>query len=191
MKNDGSTNKGRFGRSVRSITQEEYEQIVALGFIDRKPLLKPDIDAQTEDSVILEDRPIVEQLRRAVFRDYKFCKHVQEAYSSRCAMTGLSMIDRRGYREIEAAHIRPAGEGHNGPDSVRNGLALSRTIHWLFDHGFLAVEDDGTILTPRPGIPTKVAGLLNPDRKLLSPGHELQRPHPSFLRYHREELFKA
>jgi putative restriction endonuclease len=189
QKEDGSTNKGKFGRSARSITQQEYEQIVALGFKDGKPLLKPDVSAPPEEPVVLVDRPIVEQLKRAVFRDYKFCQHVQEAYSSRCAMTGLSMIDRRGYLEVEAAHIRPAGGGHNGPDSVRNGLALTRTIHWLFDHGFLFVEDDNTI-TQRPGIPEKVTALLNPDRKLLIPEDISQRPHPLFLRYHREELFR-
>lgn len=187
-KEDGSANKGRFGRSVRAISSGEYEQILALGFKDGKPLLRPEVALSIEDPV-LADRPIVEKVRRAVFRDYKFCQHVQEAYSSRCAMTGLSMIDRRGFIEVEAAHIRPAGGGHNGPDSVRNGLALTRTIHWLFDHGFLFVEDDNTI-TQRSGIPEKVTALLNPDRKLLIPEDMSQRPHPSFLRYHREVLFK-
>ena len=32
-------------------------------------------------------------------------------------------------------------EDHHGPDSIRNGLALSRTFHWLFDRGIISIAD--------------------------------------------------
>ncbi|MGH6673150.1 MAG: HNH endonuclease [Xanthobacteraceae bacterium] len=44
-------------------------------------------------------------------------------------MTGLQIINGGGRAEVQAAHIRPVAAG--GFDSVRNGLALSGTIHWI------------------------------------------------------------
>ncbi len=38
-KADGTSNKGRFGWSVRTITRDEYEQILATGFTSNQPLL--------------------------------------------------------------------------------------------------------------------------------------------------------
>ena len=40
-----------------------------------------------------------------------------------------------GRAEAQAAHIQPVAE--NGPDSLRNGVALSSTFHWMFDRGLI------------------------------------------------------
>ena len=45
-----------------------------------------------------------------------------------------------GRAEVQAAHIRPVAD--NGPDSLRNGVALSSTFHWMFDRGLISVGDD-------------------------------------------------
>ena len=45
------------------------------------------------------------------------------------------------------------GNNHNGPGSVRNGIFLSRTVHWMFDRGVLSVNDDFTLLTAEKMIP--------------------------------------
>ena len=37
----------------------------------------------------------------------------------------------------------------------------------------------------------QVMGLLNPDRQLLTPSRPEQAPHPIFLRWHRENVFKG
>lgn len=43
-----------------------------------------------------------------------------------------SIVERLGGRpEIQAAHLRPVTSV--GPDSVRNALALSCTVHGMFD----------------------------------------------------------
>jgi len=65
------------------------------------------------------------------FRDAAFAVSVKAAYFNTCAMTGLQIINGGGRAEVQAAHIRPVAAG--GSDSVRNGLALSGTIHWMFD----------------------------------------------------------
>jgi len=69
------------------------------------------------------DRPIVERLVARPFREAAFAGAVKSAYADTCAMTGLKIINGGGRAEVQAAHIRPVAD--RGPDSVRNGLALS------------------------------------------------------------------
>ncbi|MBX9460355.1 MAG: HNH endonuclease [Brevundimonas sp.] len=64
-------------------------------------------------------------------RDTSFRRQVCRAYDDTCAITGLRIINGGGRSEVQAAHIWPVE--HGGPDTVRNGLALSGTVHWLFD----------------------------------------------------------
>ncbi|MBN9027600.1 MAG: HNH endonuclease, partial [Rhizobiales bacterium] len=95
-------------------------------------------------------------------RDWAFPVVVMAAYDNRCAMTGSRVMDRYGRWEAEAAHIRPVARG--GPDLVCNGIAFSRSVHWMFDAGLLSIADDYTIL---------VASRLRPeDRRGWPPLHE-------------------
>ena len=94
-----------------------------------------------------------------------------------------------GRPEVQAAHIQAVED--LGPDSVRNGLALSGTVHWLFDRGLLAVADDMRILTAKGHIPDEVARLINASGHLNLPPDPLQHPHPKFLSFHRENRFKG
>jgi putative restriction endonuclease len=107
-------------------------------------------------------------------------------------MTGLKLINGGGRCEIEAAHIMPVAD--NGPDSPRNGLALSRTVHWMFDRGILSVSDSGQILMAPSLVPEPIKRMLNPDGQIKLPQSSAWAPHPEFLRYHREQhrekLFK-
>lgn len=77
------------------------------------------------------------------FRDQAFARQVRLAYDSRCAVTGLRLINGGGRAEVQAAHIRLVPSA--GPDSVRNGLALSGTAHWMFDRGLLAIDGNYAI----------------------------------------------
>jgi putative restriction endonuclease len=104
-------------------------------------------------------------------------------------MTGLQLVNGGGRCEIEAAHIRPVE--NDGPDSPRNGLALSRTVHWLFDRGFLSLEDNGTILQATKLVPEPVKRMLNPEGKIRFPNDRNSIPHSVFLRWHREHKFKG
>jgi putative restriction endonuclease len=60
---------------------------------------------------------------------------VTDVYRRRCAITG-----ERTLPALEAAHIRPYGEG--GEHEARNGLLLRRDIHSLFDAGYVTVSPD-------------------------------------------------
>ena len=81
------------------------------------------------------------------------------------ALTGLCLINRHGRPEVQAAHIKPVTD--NGPDSIRNGLALSGTLHWLFDRGLVSIDDDHKILMAKNGLPDQIRKLLNGDGKIM------------------------
>jgi putative restriction endonuclease len=123
------------------------------------------------------------------FRDAAFSSAVRSAYDDTCAVTGLKIINGGGRPEVQAAHIRPVVEA--GPDSIRNGLALCSTIHWMFDRGLLSLADDLTILVAEGRVPDTVNKLINPGRKLRDPLRPEFRPHPQFLRFHRGTIFKG
>ena len=91
---------------------------------------------------------------------------------------------------MEAAHIRPVGAQHDGPDSPRNGIALSRTMHWLFDNRLVTITDDYQLLLANSHVPERARRLFAKDLKLsVVPSDPRLRPHPQFLRYHRDHLF--
>jgi putative restriction endonuclease len=191
MKADGSTNKGAFGRAVRLISESEYQLILQLGFANPTVRQPEDDDARVAEEPTEYQRPIVEQLISRPFRDVAFTKNIRAIYDFTCAMTGLKLINGGGRPEVEAAHIRPVGNDHNGPDSVRNGVALSRSIHWMFDRGLLSLTDDYEILMVKKLVPDPLKRLLTLDGKIFLPADPRLRPHPQFLHYHREHIFKG
>ena len=78
-----------------------------------------------------------------------------------------------------------------GPDSIRNGLALSGTAHWMFDRGLIGLSDDLDVVISRQvnDLPS-VEAIINRTGKALAPARKSERPHPKFLRWHRENCFK-
>jgi len=192
-KDDGSTNKGAFGRAVRQLSDAEYDLILRSGFTRTLgETAAPSVPAPagfSEPEPATFDRPLVERLVVRPFREAAFAGAVKTAYADTCAMTGLKLVNGGGRTEVQAAHIRPVAD--RGPDSVRNGIALSGTMHWMFDRGLVSIADDYSLLFAGGGVPEAIARLLDPDRRLRLPRGADMRPHPQFLRYHRETVFKG
>ena len=192
VRDDGKTNKGAFGRAVRLISDREYDLILRAGYArilgEANSEDRPDAGAFAEEVAAFE-RPLVERVVSRPFRDAAFVVVVKEAYGDTCAVTGLKIINGGGRAEVQAAHIRPVA--HQGPDAVRNGIALSGTAHWLFDRGLISIDDDFTILIAEDRVPAPVMRFLREDRRALVPDRPDQRPHRHFLRYHREHIFKG
>jgi putative restriction endonuclease len=193
-RSNGGTSKGAFGRAVRTITDLEYDIILKSGFV--RTLVESGLkSAESSSSLGFDEdakpfeRPIVEMVVARPFRDAAFAVAVKTTYSNTCAMSGLQIVNGGGRAEVQAAHIRPVAAG--GSDSVRNGLALSGTIHWMFDRGLVSVDDDFTILAASGNLPPAITGLLRADRKLVIPNRPEISPHPTHLRYHRENIFKG
>jgi putative restriction endonuclease len=188
---DGVTSRGAFGRAVRPITDAEFDVLLKVGFgtlLAPAPVAGPDFPGFAEEPATF-DRPLVERVSSRPFRDAAFSGAVKSAYENTCAFTGLKILNGGGRSEVQAAHIRPVAA--SGPDSVRNGLALSSTVHWMFDRGLLSLDDDYRILMAKDRVPRPVHRLVNPDGRLKLPAKPEFRPHPQFLRFHRETVFKG
>ena len=208
-KSDGTTNRGAFGRAVRNLNDSDFDLIWQAGFghvIGFEEHVEPEHDAPEEpmqasrgtrqkrseyllDVPMEQDRPVIKQLVSRPFRDRAFSAAVKEAYRDTCAVTGLKIINGGGRSEVQAAHIQPVQ--HRGPDSVRNGIALSGTIHWMFDRGLISLDEDYNVLLAKNHIPDTVERLLGDNRKLLLPERPDMYPHNNFLDYHRREIFKG
>jgi len=190
---DGGTSKGAMGVSIRRIPDNEFELILKAGLIPAFKAIEqtdpPHVSYGVAEEQIEFERPVIEQISQRWFRDRAFSAQVRSAYDSRCAVTGLKIINGGGRAEMEAAHIKPVA--HKGPDSVRNGLALSRTVHWMFDRGLISVDDDFKLLTAKPLLPEGVDRLFNPSGEIWVPPDARARPHPAFLKWHRENRFKG
>lgn len=188
---DESLNTGLSRTAVRMLPSNEFELICRLGLapaLEETNALEANMEAVAEtQSEYAGPRPNVFSSRP--LRDAAFARIVRKAYNRTCAMTGLQLVNGGGRCEIEAAHIRPVE--NDGPDSPRNGLALSRTVHWLFDRGFLSLEDNGTILQAPKLVPDPVKRLLNPEGVIHLPKDRNSAPHSIFLRWHRENKYKG
>jgi putative restriction endonuclease len=209
QKEDGSTNKGAFGRAVRNIPDSEFDLIWASGFshvIGKTPRTRNDLEIPEDPQPALtglseqgsdfdhappdeRDRRIIAQLVNRPFRDRAFAAAVKTAYRDTCAMSGLKFINGGGRSEVQAAHIKPVEK--SGPDSVRNGIALSGTMHWLFDRGLVSIDDDFRLLVARDRAPDSIGRLLEGRTHLWTPTDQTLRPHSKFLRYHRDSIFKG
>jgi len=189
---------GRAQSAVRPISSADFNQITELGLAEDTALL-PRVDApsafpgmQEEPSVFQheQERSRVAYLTSRIVRDRIFRRIVLRAYDARCAITSLKLINGSGRAEVEAAHIRPVEA--NGPDIVSNGLALSGTAHWMFDRGLISITDDHEIMISRHVNDTAgVRAMINKTGRILTPGRAVDQPHPHFLRWHRENCFKA
>jgi putative restriction endonuclease len=124
-------------------------------------------------------------------RDVKFRLVVVAAYSFTCALTRhrLTTISRGSL--VDAAHIHQFADSRN--DDPRNGIALSKNAHWMFDQGLWTITDECTVKVAH----THFAEDL-PDGKPLSkfegqrlalPEDVTLRPDPVYLAWHRKRRF--
>lgn len=187
---------GRAQAAVRTIPDADFNRIIAMGLDTQEPLLPRVDDASTLSAVQEEQAGFVYEEDKAkvltlrTVRDRIFRSKVLKAYGSRCALTGFKFINGGGRVEAEAAHIKSVE--FKGPDIVQNGLALSGTIHWMFDRGLLSLADDRRILLSNHiNDVDGVRKILNPSGLAWVPELLAERPDPRFLAWHRERVFKG
>ncbi len=120
-------------------------------------------------------------------RDAKFSVRVLPAYNYTCALTRYRMVSVDGTTAVDAAHIHQLKRGGNNHPT--NGIALSKTSHWLFDHGFWSITSDFQVIVDESRFEEvgddayllkKMAG-----RQLLRPANALFHPDQSSLAWHR------
>lgn len=188
-KPDGSSNQGKFGWSVRTILDHEFDAILKAGFSTPLETWEQTSKLGEEDPPDYIERPVVDQVIRRPFRDIAFRRHVRSAYDNTCAVTGLRLINGGGRPEVQAAHIRPVEQG--GPDTVRNGIALTGTVHWLFDRGLISFDDEYNTLVSPQGVPDGLEKLVKAQQRLALPENPGKHPHRKYMEWHRDNRFKV
>lgn len=193
--NEAGNVSGRAQAAVRPIPPEDFNRIVGLG-LDTHDELLPRSEAEPLVAVAEEQAPYeydqdrVQMLTKRTVRDRIFRTRVLKAYDRRCAFTGFQFINGGGRAEVEAAHIKSVES--RGPDVVQNGLALSGTVHWMFDRGLLTLADDATILLSNHiNDVDGVRKILRADGRAQFPETSRDHPDAAFLRWHRENCFKG
>jgi putative restriction endonuclease len=196
LRNPDGSIRGAKQSAIRPLSNADFNRIVEIGLMDPEPEL-PRVGQADEVPSYLLGQPEQEGFEGPVdratmlvsrkVRDAKFRRAVLHVYEGRCALTGMRLVNGGGRLETEAAHIMSVADG--GPDSVSNGIALSGTVHWMFDRGLIGLTDAGDILlsskiNDREG----VEKMLLPARKANWPSGT-HRPLPRYLAWHRERSF--
>ncbi|MBF9219865.1 YDG/SRA domain-containing protein [Hymenobacter ruricola] len=106
---------------------------------------------EAEDSIAAEPpagygpAPRRETTTLRIVRDTAVTRRVKMLHEHRCQVCGTQLRGSAG-PYAEAAHIRPLGAPHHGPDVLENVLCLCPNHHVLFDLGSFGVADDGQLL---------------------------------------------
>lgn len=108
-----------------------------------------------------------------IVRDTAVTRRVKILHEYRCQVCGIQLRGAAG-PYAEAAHIRPLGAPHHGPDVLENVLCLCPNHHVLFDLGCFGMADDGQLLG--------MAGTLRLHKKHFV--------NPVFLAYQRAHFYE-
>lgn len=189
VSNDEGRISGRAQSAVRPIAIDDFNRIISIGLLDEAELLPRSGAFVAEDQAPFDaPRDRTRVIASRAIRDRAFRKRVLEAYDCRCALTGFKFINGGGRAEAEAAHIQSVEA--NGPDIITNGIALSGTVHWMFDRGLISLTDNLEILLSRKINDIEgVRKIINPSGRAALPENQAWRPHPRYLRWHREKCF--
>jgi len=183
-------------KSVRIIDDTDFARIVTAGLAEtlapenakRLGLGFGETESppfQYSDTPLEGVRRVEQLLINKKIRDANFRRIVCDAYQDRCAITGLRIINGGGRSEVQAAHIWSVGEG--GPDVVQNGLALSGTVHWLFDRHLISLTDDYRLLISHNKVPSELRPLFEKQMdRIHLPNDQRLWPHPKYIQRHRE-----
>jgi putative restriction endonuclease len=126
-------------------------------------------------------------------RSARFRSDVLTGYRFTCALTGYRMNTDNEYL-VEAAHIHKHSE--SGDNDPRNGLALTRDAHWMFDRGLWTVDyQDGIYLVRvaegkfEEESPIGRSLIQHNRERLYFPDTHDLRPDPRRLAWHRSSVF--
>ena len=189
------------GKAMRPLLDADFVEIVSAGLSETlapENAIRLGLSGFEEASnpFAFDTVPGAEQVGRVEqmlvnrkIRDANFRRQVCDAYDDRCAVTGLRIINGGGRSEVQAAHIWGVGEG--GPDVVQNGLALSGTVHWLFDRHLISLTSDYRLLVSHNKVPAELRVLFERQMdRIHLPKDERLWPHTAYLDRHLE-LFMA
>lgn len=158
---------------------DSWKEVGRSGFIIWRFRLEKLIDYPiSEGSQINEPEKEYSKTKRVqsnvirIVRDTEISKKVKELYDFKCQVCGIRLESATG-PYAEAAHIKPLGKPHNGPDSIDNLICLCPNHHVLFDRGGFTIRNNFELIG--------IQGFLN-----IHPKHRINKV---FLEYHRDHYF--
>jgi putative restriction endonuclease len=95
------------------------------------------------DPIVREDARLYEAARERG-REARFRLTVVPAYNYTCALTHYRLVTVDSGSIAEAAHIHQFADSRN--NHPRNGIALCKNAHWMFDEGLWSLDDDYRVL---------------------------------------------
>lgn len=186
------------GSSVREVLADDFLAILAYAGVLPGDLL-PETTGNTAEA-----RAVRESMVRRLARDGSFRARVLRAYDYRCAVSGIGHLDfnRHAYGQlVDGAHLRPVAAGHGGDDATNNGLALTPSLHRLFDAGLftLGYEADQLLVFPSPALGQYDLAPSDTGARLpLAAGQTVRLPlrrdwwpDPDALAYHLANVYRA
>jgi putative restriction endonuclease len=147
----------------------------------------------SEDEIARDARYKAPDEAQSQGREVRFRLTIVAAYNYTCALTGYRLTTITGRSIVDAAHIHQFADSRN--NDPRNGLALTKNAHWLFDNGLWALSDDYRVVVAQSNFAEG-----GPEEHLLArySGRKIQLPQaqtlwPSLLHiaWHRRNRFKG
>lgn len=147
------------------------------------PILPTEVIKRVKETIENSFEEFEKEKGANLFTETQFRTFVMNAYK-KCALTE-KIIEWEGFCNLEAAHIKP--RAHEGTNLPCNGIGFSRDIHWAFDKGFFAINDDYTI-TIHEDLDSDFLKEYD-GKKLIVPDDSFFKPDPRYLKHHRENIF--
>ncbi len=181
------------GKSVRVIPEANAMEILSLGCASHTRIRTYELEVSQLDAHD-RTRSIIARLDR----DVRFRDEVLAGYGFRCAISGLGVGPgpaSRLFGVLDAAHIRPVAL--NGSDVPSNGIAMTPTLHRLFDAGLFTLKAKTGRVVVRRSPQLRESMLVGPRAKIcLEEGMDIAvpsdtrwSPSPESLRFHESNVF--
>ena len=163
---------GKSGHRVWRFRLEQLGHSEFAEILEKPDVFQPSHQAQ-EPLGTYGPAPRRETTIQRIVRDTAVTRRVKVLYNYCCQVCGTQLLGSAG-PYAEAAHIRPLGAPHHGPDIFANVLCLCPNHHVMFDFSRFGISDDGQLL----GLPGQL---------------KIHKQHPigtEFLAYHRKHFYE-
>jgi putative restriction endonuclease len=147
----------------------------------------------TEDEIARDASFTSSNAARETGREARFRLTVVAAYNFTCALTGYRLTTVTAGSIVDAAHIHQFSDSRN--NDPRNGLALCKNAHWLFDNGLWSLTDEYAVV-----VAANEFSESSPDQKALAqyhgqtirlPNDSTLWPKPDHVAWHRRNRFRG
>lgn len=139
------------------------------------------------DPIVKEDARLYE-ISRERGREARFRLTVVPAYNYTCALTRYRLVTVDSGSIVDAAHIHQFANSRN--NHPRNGIALCKNAHWMFDEGLWSLDDNYCVLIATKRFDESGADALllslKANTRILLPADPNYWPDKAHLAWHRK-----